>query len=120
MAILSEINGLSKDVDHSIGKLDAWAADEVIDTPITLAPGKTKLVYEPLGVAVIIGPWNFPYYCTIGPLIAAIGAGNCAVIKPSEGSPTTMYVMKKLVDQFLDTSCYECVTGGVNVGRALT
>lgn len=93
-AKLTEVDGLTKDIDHTIAKLDKWSQDKILDTPISLAPGRTKIVYEPLGVALIIGPWNFPYYCTFGPLVAAIAAGNCCLLKPSEGAPETMFAMK--------------------------
>jgi len=85
--------GLIVDCDHHIENLDKWAADESVDTPMTLVPASSKIVSEPLGVALVLGPWNFPYACTIGPAIAAIAAGNTVIMKPSEGSPNSMAAM---------------------------
>jgi aldehyde dehydrogenase (NAD+) len=76
-----------------------------------LGPAKSKIVYEPLGVVCVIGSWNFPLYTTLGPLIHVIGAGNCAVIKPSELSPNTLLKIKSLITRWLDMSCYTCIEG---------
>lgn len=85
-----------------------------------LAPGSTKIRYEPLGVALIFGSWNYPYVVTIKPLIQAIAAGNCAVLKPSEMSPKSSAVMKKLVDNYLDNDCYAVIEGDHTVAAAIT
>jgi aldehyde dehydrogenase (NAD+) len=58
--------------------------DESVDTPLLIGPAKSSIMAEPLGVTGILGSWNYPYVTTFMPLIAAIAAGNCAVIKPSE------------------------------------
>lgn len=63
-----------------------------------LAPGKTRIQYEPLGVALIYGSWNYPYVVTIKPLCQAITSGNCAIIKPSELAPYASRVVKDLVE----------------------
>lgn len=60
MAKISELDILSKDVDHTIANLKGWMKDVIIDTPVSLAPGRSKIVYEPLGVALVLSPWNFP------------------------------------------------------------
>ncbi len=95
-------------------------AEEVVETPMLIGPAKSKIIYEPLGVVLIIGSWNFPLFTTIGPLIEAIAAGNTAIIKPSELSPFSCRIMKKLVVLALDSSCYTVVEGKVNVAISLT
>lgn len=85
-----------------------------------VGPGKSKIVYEPLGVVLVIGSWNFPLYTTLGPLIHVIGAGNTAVIKPSEISANTSNAMRKFVARFLETSAYAVVEGKIEVAKALT
>ena len=85
----------------------------VVDTPMLIGPAKSKIVYEPFGVTLIMGSWNFPYYTTLGPLIAVIASGNCAVIKPSELSPNCSKKMKTLLTRFLDTNAYVCIEGAV-------
>ena len=65
--------------------------DVEVDTNLILAPARSRIRYEPLGVALIFGSWNFPYFVTIGPLTNAIAAGNLAVIKPSEMAPASSF-----------------------------
>ena len=93
----TETSGLYNDIDHSIAHLTKWAKPLVVDTPMLIGPGKSKIVYEPLGVICIMGSWNFPLFTTLGPLIAVITAGNCAVVKPSEFCPNTTKKMKSLI-----------------------
>jgi aldehyde dehydrogenase (NAD+) len=71
-------------------------------------------------VALIFGSWNYPYVVGIGPLIAAIGAGNCAVIKPSEMGPAASAAIQKLVDKYLDNDCFRVIQGGVDVAIQIT
>jgi beta-apo-4'-carotenal oxygenase len=74
---------------------------------------------EPLGTVLIIGAYNFPVNLSFGPLIGAIAAGCTAVLKPSEVSPATAMVMKKIIEESLDPSAYACVNGGVPETTAL-
>lgn len=89
--------------------------DVDLDTPILLAPCKTKIRYEPLGVCLIYGSWNYPYVVTLKPLCQAITSGNCAVIKPSEMAPNTSRVIKDLVEKYLDPECFAVIEGGPEV-----
>lgn len=73
-----------------------------VDTPMYVGPAKSKILYEPLGVVCIMGSWNFPLYTTLAPLIHAIAAGNCAVIKPSEIAPNTLLKIKSLITRSID------------------
>lgn len=80
-----------------------------------LAPAKTRIKYEPLGVVLIFGSWNYPYVVNIKPLCAAITSGNCAVVKPSEMAPFSSKVIKDLVEKYLDKDCYAVIEGGMEV-----
>ena len=94
--------------------------EESRDTPLLFAPATSKVIYEPFGVALIFGSWNYPYVVGIGPLIAAITAGNCAVVKPSEMGPGASTAIKNLVEKYLDHECYRVIEGGVEVAIAIT
>ena len=83
--------------------------DVQIDPPLVFAPSTSVVRYEPLGVALIIGSWNFPYFVVIKPLVTCIAAGNCAMIKPSELSPNSSRVMQKLFETYLDKRCVKVV-----------
>lgn len=67
--------------------IDNWAKDKSIDTEIYLMPNTAAVRYEPLGVACIFGTWNFPFTLVFRPMVEAIAAGNCVVIRPSEMAP---------------------------------
>jgi aldehyde dehydrogenase (NAD+) len=80
--------------------------DDNRDTPLMQAPGKSLVRYEPLGVVLIFGSWNYPYVVNLKPLCQAITTGNCAVIKPSEMAPASSSMIKQLVDKYLDKECF--------------
>jgi aldehyde dehydrogenase (NAD+) len=117
---MTELAGVEEKIDHTIAHLKQWMKDEIVDTPMLIAPGTSKCIYEPLGVVLVMGSWNFPLFTTIGPLIYVIAAGNCAVIKPSEFSPSTCKIIRKLIVKYLDMNCYACIEGGVEVAKACT
>jgi aldehyde dehydrogenase (NAD+) len=85
--------------------------DKVVDTPMTVGPAKSRIVYEPLGCVLIIGSWNYPIFTTLLPLVNAIAAGNTCVIKPSEVGPYSSNAMKKLIFRWLDTNCFVPIEG---------
>lgn len=91
--ILSEIN-------HAIKHLEEWVAPESVPTNLLNFPGKSYVVPEPLGVVFIIGPWNYPFQLILGPLIGAMAAGNCVVLKPSELAPA----IEKLIQTLISTT----------------
>jgi aldehyde dehydrogenase (NAD+) len=72
-----------------------------------------------LGIALIIGAWNYPYLVTLTPLIGAIAAGNCVIVKPSELAPNSAAITATMIERYLDRSCIRVVLGGVNQTQAL-
>jgi aldehyde dehydrogenase (NAD+) len=116
----SEISIIEKEIDHATSNIKNWAKEIAVDTPVFLGPAKSKIVHEPLGVVAIMGSWNFPLYTNFSPLISAIAAGNCAVIKPSEIAPNTLRKIKALIARNLDTSSFVCIEGAVEVAKALS
>jgi aldehyde dehydrogenase (NAD+) len=89
--VISELNA-------AIKHLHQWMAPESKGTNLLNLPSSSKVLKEPLGVVLIIGPWNYPFQLLINPLIGAIAAGNCVVLKPSEFAPATEAVMKKIIE----------------------
>jgi aldehyde dehydrogenase (NAD+) len=118
--VLFETGGIEKKIDHAIENLHQWMQPDKKDTPIVLGPGRSRVVYEPLGVALIMGSWNFPFFTTIGPVIYAIAAGCCFIAKPSELAPQSSKIIKRLIVRYLDSSCYSCIEGAVKVAIAIT
>ncbi|MFE6926061.1 aldehyde dehydrogenase family protein [Nocardia sp. NPDC057663] len=82
-------------------------------------PGSAWIQYEPLGVVLVIGPWNYPVLLALGPLVAALSAGNCAVIKPSEMAPSTSALLARLVPKYLDNDAVAVVEGDAVVTQEL-
>jgi len=93
--------------------LRSWVRPEKVTTPIMAQPGKSRLYKDPLGVVLVIAPWNYPFQLALGPLIGAIAAGNCAVLKPSEISANTSALIADLCRRYLDQDCLRVVEGGV-------
>jgi aldehyde dehydrogenase (NAD+) len=110
---ITEISYISGDVDHTIKHLKSWSAKKKVSTPLVVQPGKSYIKPEPQGTILIIGAWNYPIQLIFAPLVAAISAGNCAIIKPSELAPKTSNLIATLVPQYLDTSAVTVVEGGV-------
>ncbi|MEM7136057.1 MAG: aldehyde dehydrogenase family protein [Myxococcota bacterium] len=99
--------------------LAAWAAPRRVPTPLTLQPASATVRPEPLGVALIIAPWNIPMNLTLAPLIGAMAAGNCAVLKPSELAPSTSRLLAEKLPRYLDPECFPVVEGAVPETTAL-
>ena len=89
--VISELNA-------AIRNLHLWMQPENVETNLLNLPSTSKILKEPLGVVLIIGPWNYPFQLLINPLIGAIAAGNCVVLKPSEFASATGVVMKKIIE----------------------
>jgi aldehyde dehydrogenase (NAD+) len=115
-----EINGCIRDAEHTISHLYEWMKDVKVDTPFMVGPGRSSIMAEPLGVCAIIGSWNYPFVTTLMPLIAAIAAGNCVVLKPSESSTHCSKQIRFLFARNLDSNCYKVVEGGINCGKKMT
>lgn len=98
-AFATEIGILYDELNLHIKKLKSWAKKEKKKTPIIHFPAKSYIYKEPYGVVLIIGPFNYPFQLIISPLIGAISAGNCAIIKPSENSVNTALLLEKLINE---------------------
>lgn len=86
------------ELSNAIKNLRNWMEPESVSTNLLNLPSSSKILNEPLGVVLIIGPWNYPFQLLINPLIGAIAAGNCVVLKPSEFAPATDEVMKNIIE----------------------
>lgn len=118
-AYTGEIGYVLGEIDYSVKKLRKWMQPRSVATPMMAQPGKSYIQPEPLGTVLIIGAWNYPYQLVIAPLIAAIAAGNCAVIKPSELSPNTSAIIAELIGKYLDKEAFLVVEGGVEETTAV-
>jgi aldehyde dehydrogenase (NAD+) len=88
-----------------------WMRRRRESLPLAQLPGRAWVQYDPLGVVLVIGPWNYPLYLSLAPLVAAVAAGNCAVIKPSELAPATSALLARLLPQYVDAEAVRVVEG---------
>ena len=96
-AYTSEIGLVLSDIRHALKHLPAWMSPRRRRLPLIAWPGRGCVLAEPLGVALIIGPWNYPFQLLFSPLVGALAAGSCVVLKPSEFAPHTARVISKLI-----------------------
>lgn len=117
-AYLTEI-GVMKEINEAIKHLRAWMKPKSVSVPFEQLPAQARICPEPLGVVLIIGPWNYPFQLMIAPLVGAIAAGNCALLKPSEIAPQTSRVIAELISKTFDPAYISVVEGGVEVSQAV-
>lgn len=118
-AEMLELSLIQSEAQYALDNIKEWIKPTPAVTPLFLKPAYTELIREPLGVVLIISPWNYPLQLAFNPLIAAVAAGNCAVIKPSEISAACSTAIAKLVPKYLDTSAFKVFEGGVPITTAL-
>ena len=118
-AYITEIAFTVTEIDHTLKHLDSWTRPEKVKVPLTFKPGKATLRPEPLGTVCIIAPWNYPVQLLFAPLIPALAAGNTAVLKPSEVTPSVAASIAELVPRYFDDSTVAVVTGAVDETTAL-
>ncbi len=112
-AYASEVGFVLRDIRHALGHVDSWMRLARHRTPLLLHPGRSFVRAEPRGVVLVIGPWNYPFQLVMSPLVAALTAGNCAVLKPSEYSPNVAVVLADLVSEAFDRGYVNVIQGGV-------
>ncbi len=99
--------------------LAQWAKPKRVRTPLTNFRATSRIYSEPYGVVLIISPWNYPFLLAIAPLIGAIAAGNCAVVKPSEYSKNVSELISVIIMEAFEASYIQAIPGGSEVGKAL-
>ncbi|MFU8946312.1 aldehyde dehydrogenase family protein [Mycetocola zhadangensis] len=116
---MTEIGPVLGELDFTLRHLRSWLRPSRVTVPVALAPAFAKVIREPLGVVLIIGPWNYPAHLVLAPLVGALAAGNAVLIKPSELAPTTSALVARLVPQYLDPAAVQVVEGGVEEATEL-
>ena len=115
---LSEILSVHE-IDHALRRIRSWAKPKQVSLPWEQLPGRGQIYPEPLGVVLIISPWNYPFLLAISPLVGAIAAGNCAILKPSEISSHTSRAMAYIVENTFEPDYIAVVEGGIDASQAL-
>ena len=99
------------ELNDALGKLKLWMEPEAVSTNLLNLPSSSRVIKEPLGVVLVIGPWNYPFQLLFTPLLGAIAAGNCVVVKPSEFAPATAAIMQKIIEATFTKEYILCVQG---------
>jgi aldehyde dehydrogenase (NAD+) len=118
-AFAMEINFTAHEAGLARKKVRRWMRPTKVSTSLVAQPGTSRIHYDPLGVVLIIAPWNYPFQLAMAPLIGALAAGNCAVIKPSEVAPATSAVLARWLPEYVDPKAVVVVEGAVPETTAL-
>jgi aldehyde dehydrogenase (NAD+) len=110
-AYASEIGTLKMEINHTLNHLDEWSNPENISTPFVHFPARSFILKDPLGVVLIIGPWNYPFMLIMAPLLSAIAAGNCVFVKPSNQASATAKLIEKILTSIYPSE-FVCVIQG--------
>lgn len=114
-----DVKYMTSAIDSTLVHLRRWMTAIPVNTPWVLAPSSAQVRFDPLGVGLILGTWNYPVMLTLSPLVAAISAGNAAVIKPSEAAKATADLLARLIPEYVDRNAFSVVLGGVPETTAL-
>lgn len=110
-AFTSEIGFVYEEINYAIKHLKSWMKPKRITTPLTVQPSKSYIYSEPLGVLLIVGPWNYPFQLIMAPLVGAIAAGNCAILKPSNQSKNVANIVEKIITEIFEDRYISVVQG---------
>ena len=110
---LSELGFVTSEAKYARKHLRRWARAKRVPTPMMALPGSSYIQPEPKGVVLIIAPWNYPLSMVCAPLVGAIAAGNCAVLKPSEVTTNTSAALARIIPRYLDNDAFAVIEGGV-------
>jgi aldehyde dehydrogenase (NAD+) len=114
-----ELGFTANEVTHAVKQLAGWMKPERARASMMVQPASARIIREPLGVVLIIAPWNYPINLSVSPLIGALAGGNCVVVKPSELAPASSAALAELLPRYLDRECVAVVEGAVPETSAL-
>ena len=118
-AYLTELAMVKQELRDAMRHLKGWMKPRRARTAVGQLPGTCRVYSEPYGVTLIMSPWNYPFQLTVAPLIGAVSAGNCAVIKPSAYSAATSALLKRMTGELFEPEYIACVEGGRQENAAL-
>ena len=118
-AFLTEVSLVTGEIRKHISHLSSWAHPKCKPTPVQMLPSRSRIVTEPLGSALIIAPWNYPFQLLLNPLVGAISAGCTALLKPSPYVPNVSRVIEEMISASFDERYIAVVQGNREVNTAL-
>lgn len=118
-AYATEVGFVRKELSFVLKELKGWTKTKSVTTPMMQFPAKSFIQYEPYGTVLVIGPFNYPFQLVLSPLIGALAAGNCAVVKPSEMTPATSEVIQLIIEEAFPENYVTVIQGEKEVTSAL-
>ncbi|HEX2549399.1 MAG TPA: aldehyde dehydrogenase family protein, partial [Gammaproteobacteria bacterium] len=118
-AFMVEIAIVKREIRETLRHLSSWMSPKKVSTFFAAQPATSFVQADPLGVVLIIAPWNYPVQLALMPLIGAIAAGNCAIVKPSEFAPRTSHLLATFLPKYLDRKCFQVIEGAIPETSAL-
>ena len=107
------------EIEYAMKYLSCWSKPKKVRTPFAYFPSRSYTLAEPYGVTLIVGPWNFPVQLMLVPLVGAIAAGNCALLKPSIEAPRSSHLLTKIIGSIFDPSFVSIVEGAAETAQLL-
>jgi len=118
-AYATEVGFVLDEISYTIKHLKAWAKPRSVKTPITQFKSSSKIYKDPYGVVLVMSPWNYPFQLTLTPVVGAIAAGNCVIIKPSDYSSNTSKIIQQIIAESFDEAYIAVVLGGREANQSL-
>ncbi|MCR4939052.1 MAG: aldehyde dehydrogenase [Treponemataceae bacterium] len=116
---ITEVSIVKDEIKYTLKHLSKWARPKRVKTPITLFPGKSYRYREPYGITLVMAPWNYPFQLTLAPLVGSISGGNCTVLKPSNYSPATSAIIRKIMAECFSEEYVAVIEGGREANQTL-
>ncbi len=116
---MTEVGMVLSELSHTQKHLKKWAKDKKVPTPLGQFSAKSFISSQPYGIVLVMAPWNYPFQLAIAPVIGAIAAGNCVIIKPSQDAPATSAIIAKLISNCFEPEFAAVVEGGIEESTAL-
>lgn len=117
--LTTELGILYTEIDFAIKHLKEWMEPISVNAPMTHKGTKNLIMKEPFGVILIMAPWNYPLQLALAPVIGAIAAGNCVVIKPSEYATATSALLEEMIRDTFDPSFIRVIQGDKDISEKL-
>ncbi|MCH5149772.1 MAG: aldehyde dehydrogenase [Spirochaetales bacterium] len=118
-AFSTEIGIILEEISFALKHLSKWVKTEKVPSALLVFPSRSKVYHEPYGTVLILSPWNYPVQLALMPLVGAIAAGNCAVIKPSEDSPASSKIVAEIIKSCFEPEFVDVVLGDKTVSESL-
>ena len=118
-AYATELGYVLSEIRHALKNIHSWIKKRKVKTPLIFWPAKSFIKPVPKGVVLILGPWNYPFQLIMVPLVGALAAGNCTVLKPSQHTPQTAKIIDSIIKNIFDPSHCTVVPGSEKAAREL-